>query len=59
MSDHLLPEFAFQHAGHDRIADRRDDAEFLETAWADPTSKVVVVRDPAKTAENSPAKRPS
>jgi NAD+ diphosphatase len=41
----LLPEFAFQHAKHDRISDRRGDAEFLAAAWADPTTRVVLIRE--------------
>lgn len=45
MTEDLLPEFAFQHAGHDRISDRRDDPEFLAAAWADPSTRAVVIRD--------------
>ncbi len=45
MTVDLLPEFAFQHSAHDRLADLRGDAIFLEEAWADPTTRVAVVRD--------------
>ena len=45
MTDDLLPEFAFKHARHDRISDRRGDPEFLAAAWADPATRVVVIRD--------------
>jgi NAD+ diphosphatase len=45
VDDDLLPEFAFRHAGHDRIAERRDDTAFLDAAWTDPSSRVVVIRD--------------
>ncbi len=45
MNDDLLPGFAFQHARHDRVGDRRGDLEFLESAWADPATRVVLVRD--------------
>ena len=45
MIDDLLPDFAFKQARHDRLCARRGDAGFLEAAWADPTTRVVVVRD--------------
>ena len=45
MTDDLLPEFAFQHSQHDRMSDRRSDVEFLDSAWADPRSRVVVIRN--------------
>jgi NAD+ diphosphatase len=45
VTDDLLPEFAFKHAQHDRISDRRGDPEFLDAAWADPSTHVVVIRD--------------
>ncbi len=35
--------FSFGSAAHDRLAHRRNDAEWLERAWADPASQVVVV----------------
>jgi len=41
----LLPEFSFRHSAHDRLSDRRGDAGFLEKAWADDATRVVVIRD--------------
>jgi NAD+ diphosphatase len=40
----LLPEFAFQHSAHDRLSEVRGDADRLAKAWADPTTRVVVIR---------------
>ena len=45
MTEELLPEFAFRHSAHDRLSDRRGDADFLEKAWTEPSTRVVVVRD--------------
>jgi len=41
MLDGPLPDYAFSGEGHDRLTDRRTDPEFLETAWADPRSRVL------------------
>lgn len=40
-----LPDFPFRRTAHDRLAERRDDADFLAQAWADPTTRVLAVRD--------------
>jgi len=45
VTEELLPEFAFRHSAHDRLSDRRGDADFLEKAWTEPSTRVVVVRD--------------
>lgn len=45
MADPLLPEFAFHGCAHDRMGHLRDDVESLAKAWADPATRVVVVRD--------------
>ena len=44
MIDDPLPEFAFRRAGHDRLTDRRADQAFVDAAWADPATRVVVLR---------------
>jgi NAD+ diphosphatase len=44
VSDPLLPEFSFQGSAHDRLSDRRGDRSFLDQAWADPATRVVLVR---------------
>jgi len=38
------PEFAFRHAAHDRMSERRGDSEFLASAWADERTRAVVIR---------------
>ncbi len=45
MTSDRLPDFAFQHAAHDRLSERRGDSEFLASAWADERTRVVVIRD--------------
>lgn len=45
MTSDLLPEFSFRHSAHDRLSDRRGDASFLETAWDDASTRVVLIRD--------------
>jgi NAD+ diphosphatase len=44
VTDALLPEFSFQGSAHDRLSQLRDDDSFLEKAWSDPDSRVVLVR---------------
>jgi NAD+ diphosphatase len=39
-----LPDYPFSAAGHDRLAERRRDEAFLSRAWADDTSRVIVMR---------------
>lgn len=41
----ILGDFPFRRGRHDRLADRRNDADFLARAWADPASRVLVMRD--------------
>ena len=43
LSPSLLPPFAIDAARHDRIAERRDDMEFLAKAWADAGTRTVLV----------------
>lgn len=38
-----LPHVAFSRYAHDRIADRRTDAAWLEETWASPTTRVLAV----------------
>lgn len=38
-----LPDFPFRRAGHDRLSERRSDEDFLTRAWADPSTKVLVM----------------
>jgi len=40
-----LTGYPFGTASHDRLAERRDDQDFLDRAWADPASRVLVIRD--------------
>jgi NAD+ diphosphatase len=39
-----LPHFPFRLSGHERLVDRRSDAAFLDAAWKDPDSRVVIAR---------------
>lgn len=39
-----LPDFPFRDSVHDRLAERRRDETFLEAAWADSASRVLVSR---------------
>ncbi|MBA3265586.1 MAG: NAD(+) diphosphatase [Nocardioidaceae bacterium] len=39
-----LTGYPFGGAAHDRLAQRREDSDFLERAWNDPTSRVLVIR---------------
>lgn len=38
-----LPDFSFRHAGHDRLSERRSDSQFLTSAWAESTTRVLVM----------------
>lgn len=38
-----LPSFAVESAGHDRIAERRDDEAFLSRVWADPATRALLL----------------
>jgi len=40
----VLPDYPFRDNAHDRLAERRGDEEFLAAAWADPATRVVVIR---------------
>ncbi len=44
MTDELLPDYPFRHALHDRIGERRRDDAFLDKAWSDERSRVLVLR---------------
>jgi NAD+ diphosphatase len=39
----VLAEFSFRRTAHDRLAERRDDPAFLEQAWQDPKTRVLVM----------------
>ena len=39
-----LPDYPFARDGHDRLAERRGDVEFLRRAWGDRRSRVLVMR---------------
>ncbi len=41
----ILGDFPFRHDAHDRLADRRNDADFLAKAWANSSTRVLVMRD--------------
>lgn len=49
-----LPDYPFRRTAHDRLAERRTDADFVRRAWRDPRSRVLVVRD-GKLATNDAA----
>jgi NAD+ diphosphatase len=38
-----LPDYSFSGEGHDRLAHKRSDHDFLEAAWRDPRSRVLVM----------------
>jgi NAD+ diphosphatase len=40
-----LPDYPFRRTAHDRLAERRTDADFVRRAWDDQRSRVLVVRD--------------
>ena len=44
MTSEPLPAFPFSRAGHDRLAERRTDGEFLAKAWADQSTRVLVMQ---------------
>lgn len=44
MSVGQLPDFAFRRSGHDRLAERRKDDAFLDAAWNEPHTRVLVMR---------------
>lgn len=39
-----LPDFPFRRSGHDRLSDKRSDDAFLDAAWKDPETRVLVLR---------------
>ena len=45
LEDGPLGRLALSRSGVDRATDRRGDVEWLAEAWADPRTKVLVVRD--------------
>ncbi len=49
MTGDALPDFPFRRVVHNRLAERRGDQDFLDTAWADSATRVVVLQgvDPA------------
>jgi NAD+ diphosphatase len=46
-----LPDYPFAGGGYDRLAEHRRDEDFLEAAWGDPGSRVVVMRGQELAAE--------
>ncbi|MBA2561186.1 MAG: NAD(+) diphosphatase [Propionibacteriales bacterium] len=52
MLDGPLPDYAFSRDGHDRLAERRRDERFLEAAWGDERSRVVVMRQHGLAVES-------
>ncbi len=44
MTSDVLPDFPFRHSLHDRLAERRTDEAFLDKAWSDADSRVVVLQ---------------
>lgn len=48
-----LTGYPFRTAPHDRLTERRDDQDFLDQAWADPASRVLVIRDGNLATEQS------
>ena len=44
MTEVPLPDYPFRHAQHDRLGDRRTDESFLDKAWSDERSRVLVVQ---------------
>lgn len=44
MTSGSLPPFPFRNAAHDRLCERRGDEEFLDTAWTDSATRVLVMR---------------
>jgi NAD+ diphosphatase len=51
MLDRPLPHYPFARNGHDRLGNRRSDSDFLEQAWADSRSRVMVMRDQEMAVE--------
>ena len=47
----LLPDFAFRVTAHDRLTDRRKDTAFLEAAWQNPATGVLVMKDEELAAD--------
>ena len=43
-AEELLPDYPFRHSLHDRIGERRTDDAFLDKAWSDDRSRVLVLR---------------
>lgn len=39
-----LVDFPFRYGSHDRLAERRRDQEFLDAAWRNPDTRVIVMR---------------
>ncbi len=39
-----LPDYPFAGGGYDRLSEHRRDQDFLDAAWGDPSSRVVVMR---------------
>jgi NAD+ diphosphatase len=39
-----LVDFPFRRTAHDRLSERRKDDTFLESAWSDPATRVIVMR---------------
>lgn len=40
-----LPDFPFRRSRHDRLTERRRDKAFLDAAWSEPATRVLVVHD--------------
>ena len=43
MSESPLPDYPFRHVGHDRISQRRTDDAFLDKAWSDERTRVLLL----------------
>ena len=43
-ADELLPDFPFRHPAHDRLGRRRTDEAFLDKAWSDERTRVLVLQ---------------
>ncbi|MBA2445995.1 MAG: NAD(+) diphosphatase [Nocardioidaceae bacterium] len=48
-----LTGYPFGTAAHDRLVDRRDDQDFLDQAWSDPASRVLVIRGDSLATDES------
>ncbi len=44
MTSDVLPDFPFRYSAHDRLAERRTNESFVDAAWSDSGSRVVVMR---------------